>query len=119
MLEHNLDQAQKRIAFALRSLPDNPAYLDSMAWVCFKKGNFAEAEKYLQQALKKTDFSISSAVLADHAGDIYFALMQNAKALRYYRTAQRLYLENPAENADLDMDALKVKIKNRFPEKVK
>ena len=119
VLEHNLDQAQKRIAFALRSQPDNPAYLDSMAWVCFKKGNFAEAEKYLQKALKKADFSMSSAVLADHAGDIYFALMQKAKALRYYRTAQRLYQENPAENADLDFEALNLKIKNRFPEKLK
>ena len=62
---------------------------------------------------------MSSAVLADHAGDIYFALMQKAKALRYYRTAQRLYQENPAENADLDFEALNLKIKNRFPEKLK
>lgn len=35
--------------------PENPAFLDSMGWALYKKGNFKEAELYLEQASRFSD----------------------------------------------------------------
>ena len=32
--------------------PDNPTYLDTHAWVLYKKGDYKEAEKHMKKALK-------------------------------------------------------------------
>ena len=35
--------------------PENPAFLDSMGWALYKKGNFQEARLYLEQAARFSD----------------------------------------------------------------
>ena len=46
-----LDEAEKLIDQALEIDPDNYAYLDSKAWVLYRKGNYKEAMTYIQKAL--------------------------------------------------------------------
>ncbi len=49
----NIDDAVKEIEIALNLKPDYAAFLDSMGWIYFKKGDFKEAKKYLAKALEK------------------------------------------------------------------
>ncbi len=53
-LNMNIDKATEYISKALEAEPDNPAYLDSMAWVLYRKGKYKEAYEYLKKAIKQT-----------------------------------------------------------------
>ena len=63
-----LDEALNLIQQALRTDPDNPSFLDSLAWVYFKQGKLDLAEENLKKALK---FDSSSATIYEHLGDVY------------------------------------------------
>lgn len=49
----NLEESVKECEIALKLVPDYTAYLDSIGWAYFKKGDFKNAKKYLTQALDK------------------------------------------------------------------
>jgi tetratricopeptide (TPR) repeat protein len=82
-----LDQAEKMIGQALKAEPENGAYLDSYAWVLYKKEKFKEALKYQEKAMK---LSSEDAVLYDHLGDIRAALKDFAAAKENWRKALEL-----------------------------
>lgn len=47
---------QKAVVYCKRALekePKNPAYLDSLAWACFKAGSLKEANAYIKKARKE------------------------------------------------------------------
>lgn len=88
----NLDQAEKLIKGALAQEPENPAYLDSLAWVLFKKKNFPDALYYIKKALD-LEGDIPDAVIADHAGDIFFSVKDTMNALKYWKMALEIYSE--------------------------
>ncbi len=52
LADHNfrIDEALGYIKRALEIRPDDPAVIDSMGWVQFRLGNYAEAESYLRKA---------------------------------------------------------------------
>ena len=52
LADHNLriNEALGYIKRALEIRPDDPAVIDSMGWVQFRLGNYAEAESYLRKA---------------------------------------------------------------------
>ena len=52
LADHNsrVDEALGYIKKALKIRPDDPAVMDSMGWVQFRLGNYAEAETYLRKA---------------------------------------------------------------------
>lgn len=94
----NLDQAEKLIRKALeldekrrKSNPGltpeenrpNGAYLDSLGWVLYKKKEFKEAVKVLEQAVE--DKSAQHIEIYDHLGDAYMALGDREKALEAWR----------------------------------
>ena len=106
----DLDRAEARIKFALSREPESPAYLDSMAWLKYRRGAYALAAEYMDKAIARVTVAIGGAVIADHAGDIDLALGKKERALRRFRTALELYEENQVENADLDPVALRKKI---------
>jgi tetratricopeptide (TPR) repeat protein len=107
----NLDEAEKLIVAALKKKPDNSAYLDSMAWVLYRKGKYKEALEYIKKSLKGAG-EVPDAVIADHAGDIYYALKDNEKALKYWKLASEIHSE------DLDRDKVFSKLKE-LEEKMK
>ncbi len=49
----NLEEAIKECEIALKLTPDYAAFLDSMGWAQFKKGDIKKAKKYLSEALDK------------------------------------------------------------------
>jgi len=96
----NLDEAEKLIRKAIeieRGLrkkiknlkpefdKDNSAYLDSLAWVLYKKKDYAEAKKLLLEAVK--DEEGQHIEILDHLGDIHNALGEKAEANKVWKEA--------------------------------
>ncbi len=46
----NLDQAEKYLTKALELEPHEPAIMDSMGWILYKKNKYLESEKYIRRA---------------------------------------------------------------------
>ena len=61
-----LDEAVRLVRRALEADPGNASYLDSLGWALYRKGDMAEAEKYLLPAAEKLP---RNSVIQDHLGD--------------------------------------------------
>ncbi|MFH1981378.1 MAG: tetratricopeptide repeat protein [Pseudomonadota bacterium] len=79
-----LDEAEALIKKALSIKPDDGYITDSLGWVYFKKGQFAEALEWLGKAVALTP---EDPVILEHLGDAYHRTGDSQEALRYYRQA--------------------------------
>lgn len=73
----NLDEAEILIKRAVDAEPRNISYLDSMGWVLYKRGKFAEARTYLDRALgtRQGESALrSDPVMLEHRGDAHYRL---------------------------------------------
>ncbi len=78
-----LDTAEKLSGSVIQANPDNATYLDTYAWVLFRKKDFKLAKFYMESALSKvTD---ESAILIEHYGDILFFLDDKQHALEQWK----------------------------------
>lgn len=80
-----LDKAEQMSFRAIKAEPKNATFLDTYAWILFKEGRYAEAKIYIDQTLQCD--SDSSAVLLEHAGDIYYHAGEEEKALALWQQA--------------------------------
>lgn len=95
-------EAKAMIERALKTEPENGAYLDSMGWVYYQLGNYAEAMKYLVKALVIEEEALNRAgdnprvleslyenlaIIHEHAGDTARALGDLARARKHYERA--------------------------------
>ena len=78
----NLPQAEAMVARALKAEPDNPSFLDSMGWVLYKRGKFAEAVEKLKRAAIDAE-----PVVLDHLGDALYRLGDHEKAAEQWKQA--------------------------------
>jgi tetratricopeptide (TPR) repeat protein len=87
-----LDEGAALIRKALSMDPDNAAYIDSLGWYYFKKGEFAQAV----QTLKKAAIAIQpeDAVVDEHLGDAYSASNAMPQALDYWQRASAIDKDN-------------------------
>ncbi|WP_291856098.1 CDC27 family protein [Marinilabilia sp.] len=81
-----LDKAERMSAKTIEIEPGNSTFLDTYAWILFKKGQFQEAKFIIERAID--NMKQPSAVIIEHYGDILFkngdvhgALQQWEKAL--------------------------------------
>ena len=84
----HLDEAEDYIKRALAADPENGAYLDSLGWLHFRRGQYEQALAELlsaKQALKTDDPTV-----LEHIGDTYSMLNQLPKALEYWQKALAL-----------------------------
>ena len=100
----NLDQAEKLIQKALDEESANPAYLDSMAWVLYKKKDYENALDYIEESIENSEDPIPDSVITDHAGDIHAALGNKKEALKYWEIALETY------STDTDSEEISKKI---------
>lgn len=84
-IDLRLDDADSMSLITLQSQPNNPYYLDTYAWILYKKGNYKEAKEYLLKAIENSPEP--SAVLWEHLGDIEAKLDNIEKAVKYYKIA--------------------------------
>jgi tetratricopeptide (TPR) repeat protein len=86
-MRKELDLAEKLIRTALESDPENGYYLDSLGWVYYQKGDYAQAVVELEKAsLRVTD----DPTILEHLGDAYRALRRFAEARTAYERSSRL-----------------------------
>lgn len=92
----NLDEALRLIERALSEADSNPVYLDTYAWVLFKRKNYAEARVQIDLALELLDeYGMADHTdYYDHAGDIYFMNGMPAEALTMWKKALELEPDN-------------------------
>lgn len=77
-----LDKALEYVTNALALMPGEGAYLDTLGWVHYRKGDYDKALKCLKQAIKAMP---DDPVICDHLGDTLHALGQTGKARQYWR----------------------------------
>lgn len=78
----DLDLAYTLAQRALEHTPGNPAFLDTLGWIYYRKGRFAEALEHLEAALAKTP---DDPVVLDHVGDALAALDRLPEAIDHWR----------------------------------
>lgn len=111
-----LDRAEHYAALAVKNEPESETYLDTYAWVFFRKKEYTLARQYIDAALRLQridpadpaagqqplpegeesggDGAGPSAEIFDHAGDIYFMCGERKQALAFWREAHRLDPDN-------------------------
>ena len=96
----NLGQAEVMIRHAVNSEPDNGAYLDSLGWVLYKRGQFAQARGYLEKAAEP--LSQADPVVLNHLGDDLYRLGASADAGRRWQSASDRLEERLKQRAGED-----------------
>ncbi|HWW60667.1 MAG TPA: tetratricopeptide repeat protein, partial [Thermoanaerobaculia bacterium] len=105
----NLDKAQEMLTRAVTQEPRNGAYIDSLGWVYFRKGNLALAEKYLSDA---THLLPRDATVHEHLGDVYAKRGDIDSALKLYRVALTLQPE-PKDEEKLRLKIAEIERKSQ------
>lgn len=70
----DLKKAEQMSARTVKAEPTNATYLDTYAWILFLQQRYDEAKAYIDRALENdtdTTAGAPSAVIIEHAGDIY------------------------------------------------
>jgi tetratricopeptide (TPR) repeat protein len=93
-LGEQLDKAEQMSYRTIKAEPKNATYLDTYAWILFMQQRYSEAKIYIDQTLQYDNDT--SAVLLEHAGDIYYQAGDTAQALTYWQQA----LERAEKEAD-------------------
>ncbi|MEG0795040.1 MAG: hypothetical protein RR397_00840 [Odoribacter sp.] len=86
--DERLDVAEKMSSKAVSMESDNPTYLDTYAWVLYKRGNYSQARFYMKLAIEKT--KEPSGVLYEHYGDILYRGGHKEEALEMWKKALEL-----------------------------
>lgn len=94
---------------------DHAAYLDSLGWVLFRRGQLDEARAWLEKAAALPDGNDDPEVW-NHLGDVYFRQEQQGKAAAAWKKAAGLYETNRRRKADDKYRELKQKLKLLEPE---
>lgn len=88
LIDQDLDKALHMIEKCLQLEPDHPTYLDTYAWVLFKRGDYAQALVQIEKALLLETGEASGEVL-EHYGDILFKNGNTNKAVEIWEQAER------------------------------
>lgn len=89
----DLERALGMIEKALEKEPDNPFFLDSLAWTLYKLKRVDEALAAIEKAIAH---KVKDAIIWEHYGDIAAAAGHKAEAQKAYRNALELGSETPA-----------------------
>ncbi len=105
VLGEQLDRAEQMSYKTIKAEPKNATYLDTYAWILFKQGRFAEAKIYMDQTLQNDE--APSAVVLEHAGDIYANCGEMQQALDFWKQA----LEKSSDDSEVTGERKELLIK--------
>jgi tetratricopeptide (TPR) repeat protein len=103
----DLDRAEQMAGRCVSAQPANSTYLDTYAWVFFRKGNYAKAKLYIENAISAGGGD--NGEIIDHYGDILFHAGNINKAVEQWQKALVLK-ENNKETTPEEIQKLKHKI---------
>ncbi len=104
-----LTDAEQMSLRTVKAEPKNPTYLDTYAWILFRQGRYQEAREYIDLTLEND--SDSTAVMLEHAGDIYYMAGEQEKALVFWQKAIDLWDEKQGDTTDKQVLIRKIKLK--------
>ena len=84
-LGQQLEKAEQMSYKTVKAEPKNATYLDTYAWILFMQKRYAEAKVYIDQALQNN--ADTSAVIIEHAGDIYIQNKDANRAIELWQQA--------------------------------
>lgn len=87
MRKADLEKAEKMSALLIKNNPDNPAYLDTYAWVLYSRQKYKEARKIIERAIVTGN---ANATHFEHYGDILFQLGDVTGAVQQWEKARGL-----------------------------
>ncbi|MDQ4123059.1 MAG: tetratricopeptide repeat protein [Acidobacteriota bacterium] len=99
-----LPEALNLIKRAVAAEPGNASFLDSLGWAYYRLNQFAEAERHLSDAARR---SPNSATIQEHLGDVYEKQGKIEQARNAWRRALTL-LKQPA-----DINRVRAKINDK------
>ncbi len=85
-----LDYAETLSRKAVEANSEDPVYLDTHAWVLYRKELFTQARIYIDRALRNIEKVDDKAGYYDHAGDIFYMCGEKKQAIEHWKTALRL-----------------------------
>ena len=95
LCNRDLDKAERMSAKTVQAEPQNATFLDTYAWVFYKRKEYTMAQLYIEMAIKNERRPSSD--IYDHYGDILLAVGNKQKALKQWKKA----LELDAGNKEL------------------
>jgi len=98
-----LKEAESMIRFSLGRAPRQDAYLDTYGWLLYKKGEFAEAYKWLGRALGPGK---GDPVIMDHLGDACWRLGRREEAIARWKRAVELIQDREGDQLGPDQQRL-------------
>ncbi len=84
----DLEKAERMSGRVIERFPDNATYLDTYAWVLFRKQNYTLARFYMETALSHSE--TENPTLIEHYGDILFMLGKTDEAVEKWKKALEL-----------------------------
>lgn len=100
--EKDLDKAERMSAKCVELEPGNSTYLDTYAWVLFKKKDYFLAKFYIEQAID--NLKEKNGVVVEHYGDILYHLGEKEKALNEWRRAKELESDGKMLEQKIDQE---------------
>lgn len=95
LCNRDLDKAERMSAKTVQAEPQNATFLDTYAWVFYKRKEYTMARLYIEMAIKNERRPSSD--IYDHYGDILLAVGNKQEALKQWKKA----LELDAGNKEL------------------
>lgn len=100
--DERLDKAEEMSSQAVALEPENGTYLDTYAWVLFKRKVYSQALYYMKLAMEKT--KEPSAVLYEHYGDILYVNGEKEQALEMWKKAKEMKDEEVSKDLDAKIE---------------
>ncbi len=104
-----LEKAEQMSYRTIKAEPKNATYLDTYAWILFMQKRYNEARIYIDQTLQCD--SDSSAVLLEHAGDIYYFVGDTEKAVSLWQLALERSVDDKLQATENRRTILERKVK--------
>jgi Flp pilus assembly protein TadD len=113
-----LDEEQKKAQAQADGDQPNAAYVDSLGWVLFRRGRFAEARREMERAVALPEGG-SDPVVWQHLGDVCFRSGEVGRAREAWRRAVTLYETEKRRKMDDQYRELKTKLRLTEPKGAK
>ncbi|MBX5484482.1 MAG: tetratricopeptide repeat protein [Myxococcaceae bacterium] len=104
----DFDEAERLVKRALELRPDSGAFLDSLGWVYFRRGQAQKAVEVLERAVA---LEPEEPVIIDHLGDAYARVDRRPDAVRAYQRALEVLA---AADDPLDGPALRRSLEHKL-----
>ena len=113
----NYERAEEMIRKAVEAEPKNAAFLDSLGWVLYCKGQFEDAAEWLKKSLDEG--GDNSPVVFSHYGDALIKTDKVAEAVEaWIKARDMIYAEPQRYTADIDpeLDGLLERLEKQIEE---